>query len=704
MVSNIKDSKAIISSSIIIGLSIGIWRTKELIKTHLFFDFLFAFYLELSKAIFGILLVGIIFLVIRRLIAGNDVKERKISGGLAPFLWLCTSLFLLKELSVYGESGCRLLRRWEVFSNTLEVIVILLCVIVFAVLSWRLLLMLTRSLESGQAFISVLTAILILLLYFFWLDYYNHPISVAGFTFKKLSINTIAFILVSGLLIIFPTLISKLSPCDLENKLAIFSISGKGIISIIVLMVLPGICISVSRSVSEARKIDVHVQNRPKIGVDDHDRELPNILLLMIDALRSDRLGIYGYGGGTTPFLDSLGRQGIVFENHYATSSWTKASVASFFTGLHQSEHGVRFGTDILGESFTTMAEHFTQEGYHTSAFITNPYLVDPNGFSQGFQYYDESLLSSPADYFFFMTDMPGIGWLWPYPKIIRARYAKIRCEKIYDRIIEVLKNSSGPFFSCIYYMEPHAPYSPPAEFRTGGARLTDLFNHGTIASADSLLYDDEIRYCDYLIKKLISELERFGLMENTIVVITTDHGEEFFDHGGFNHHRTLYDEVVNIPLIIYSPKFFTAFKRIKKTTSHVNIFPTLTEISTGQLPDPKISSHSLLPLIKGEPTEERPAIMELFKKELVIRAVVLENKKYIRYLSKDGERYEELFDLIKDPGEKNNLIETVKQNNQLIRYLDEFIQDHSSKAASAKQVEIPPHLLEKLRNLGYIH
>jgi len=95
---------------------------------------------------------------------------------------------------------------------------------------------------------------------------------------------------------------------------------------------------------------------------------------------------------------------------------------------------------------------------------------------------------------------------------------------------------------------------------------------------------------------------------------------------------------------------------------------------------------------------------MELFKKELVIRAVVLENKKYIRYSSKDGQLYEELFDLKKDPEEKNNLIETGKLNNQLVKYLDEFIQDHSSKAASAKQVEIPPHLLEKLRNLGYIH
>jgi arylsulfatase A-like enzyme len=286
-------------------------------------------------------------------------------------------------------------------------------------------------------------------------------------------------------------------------------------------------------------------QDSPPEVPSSHAR--PNILFLLIDALRADRLGCYGNPRATSPVLDAYSLRGVRFATVISQSSHTKLSVASIFTGLIPPSHGVRnAGTlkeaadkdaevksDVLSEGLTTVAELLQGRGYRTLAVVTNPHLLGKMGFAQGFESYVYKRHSTPA-------------------------------RKINQEALRLLsEGGEGPFFLYTHYMDVHAPYDPPPEYAerfTRGLVKTDVvyvngrYRHKL--SADELaysqaMYEAQIRYWDDEFGSFMRELGDRGYLDNTLVIIASDHGDEFYEHRGFGHGYTCYEEVLRVPLIM---------------------------------------------------------------------------------------------------------------------------------------------------------
>ena len=300
----------------------------------------------------------------------------------------------------------------------------------------------------------------------------------------------------------------------------------------------------------------------------------PNILILLVDSLRADRLHDYGYFRNTNPFLSEFGKKGVRFTRAYSHSSQTKLSVASLFTGLIPPLHNVRYVavpskenprnilSDVLSDDLMTLAEVLDHEGYSTAAFITNPHLRPFLGFSQGFK-----------DYRYFPP-------------------SKYRAEKINEEAIHWLtRQPKRPFFMYIHYMDVHLPYDPPAEYKylyTEKKGMSPIHQNGPyrkeitderIAYTEAL-YDAQINYWDDCFQSLIKRMEKIEGLKNTLIIILSDHGEEFYDHGGFGHGFTLYEEELLVPLYIILDGYIPADRIQSSPAQLIDIFPTLCHFS----------------------------------------------------------------------------------------------------------------------------
>jgi arylsulfatase A-like enzyme len=280
----------------------------------------------------------------------------------------------------------------------------------------------------------------------------------------------------------------------------------------------------------------------------------PNILLIVVDTLRADHVGLYGHERETTPNLDRLAADGSFFRRAYAQSSWTLPSMTSLLTGLLPHQHGVgrdpdaslRFGR--LAPEIPTVAEQLLAAGYATGAIVNNVFLAPEFGLQRGFG----------EDY-----DYRG------------ASKASIRsAEESVDAALVWLQPSRHPFFLLLHFMEPHLFYDPAPEVRgtfTGDEQapipvpfgsdraIRVLRKHRPEPESEELeylkkLYDEEILAVDRAMGRLFEELEKRADWENTVVIVTADHGEEFFDHGGFEHGHTLYGELTRVPLVVHGP------------------------------------------------------------------------------------------------------------------------------------------------------
>lgn len=274
----------------------------------------------------------------------------------------------------------------------------------------------------------------------------------------------------------------------------------------------------------------------------------PNLIILMADALRKDHLGIYGYPRETTPVLDRFAAKNHHYPNVTAASSWTNPSIASFFTSLYVSTHGCLSYMDDennrLDPALVTLAEGLREKNYSTGAFVANHLLKESLYFNQGFEVYD------------------GISDDYKPPAAAVNRKA-----------LEWIRSRRGrPFFAYLHYMDVHGPYRAPGEysrlFRSKEKRPLNADERAMLRSyitpeADNDLnyyinqYDGLIRYLDTEIGKLLAALFREGLLENSIVIFLSDHGEAFFEHGFCTHGRSLYDEEIEVPLIVSLPEDF---------------------------------------------------------------------------------------------------------------------------------------------------
>ena len=277
----------------------------------------------------------------------------------------------------------------------------------------------------------------------------------------------------------------------------------------------------------------------------------PNVLLVSIDSLRADHLGCYGYERDTSPALDALAAEGVRYATVAAPSSWTLPAHATLFTALPPEGHGLRVDATALTDDAVCLAEVLQDAGYATSAFVGGPFLRSMYGLDQGFDHYDESVVKS------FRDSQRGI----TSPDLVANTTAWI---DDWDRA-----GREQPFFVFLHLWDVHYDYAPPPPYDTlfdpdyTGDITGDDFETGRAVHRDMdpvdlehvvALYDGEIRFTDEHLGRLLAHLDELGLRDDLLVVVTADHGEEFFEHGAKGHRKNLFDPALLVPLVMRWP------------------------------------------------------------------------------------------------------------------------------------------------------
>lgn len=442
----------------------------------------------------------------------------------------------------------------------------------------------------------------------------------------------------------------------------------------------------------------------------------PNIVLIVIDTLRADRFGSYGNTRGLTPFMDSLAARGYVFRNAYSQCTWTNPSVASLMTSRYQSQHGIITFESVLADSEVTLAEQLKQRGYTTGFFSANGLISKRMKFDQGYDGFKSLLVKGPG--------------AAPEERI-PERAARINQEAM--SWLDTLAKPTGPIFLHLHYMEPHHPYAPRQEalahIANGAeppsverANATAFFGHLLPLEPDVVanlkdVYDAEVMSIDLGIRALFDDLEKRHILDNAVVVITADHGEEFKEHGLIGHEKTLFEEVARVPLIVLLPKH-AEHTDITQVVGLIDVAPTLVDLAGGKVP-PSFEGRSWkgtmivdparwLPGGAPQPSGDGVAYTELIKgaerdaKRFTPHehAVIAGTRKLIVGLNGEHEYY----DLKADPDEKNAEGLSPAERADLQAMYEDFRRLTQERAAPSQKQELDAETKERMRALGYDH
>ena len=420
----------------------------------------------------------------------------------------------------------------------------------------------------------------------------------------------------------------------------------------------------------------------------------PNLVLIIVDTLRRDRLGSYGYRRDTSPHLDALARTSVQYDSWFSPSSWTTPATAALMTSLYPTRLQIRTDGSKLQERFITLPEILRTHGYQTGAVVSNTLVSARWGFDQGFEHFDDSLAAEHKQ---------GI----TSPRVTEKALAYLN-----DR-------DDRPFFLLLHYFDPHADYMGhqdlskegqlelrsyhgPLEPGVGVQALRRLRSEGRLSPEDlrfvSDLYDGEIAFTDRFLKRVLDRLQTLGLFDDTLIVFTSDHGEEFLDHGNFGHVRTLFDELIHVPMLIKFPGQ-TEGRISTQLAGHVDLLPTILEI-LGIEVDHEISGVSILSNERSSDENTRPVFSETDRRQQV-RAVIWKNFK-LEYDVK-ADRYR-LFDLVKDPGETRDVQREHEATAAQMRDdLRGWMRSEEANAVPPVNVEMTKEETERLRSLGYL-
>jgi arylsulfatase A-like enzyme len=450
-----------------------------------------------------------------------------------------------------------------------------------------------------------------------------------------------------------------------------------------------------------------------------------NLIWIVLDTVRADHLGCYGYERETSPNLDAFARRGILFERAFSQAPETVASQMSFLTSLYPSVHGISHAAEskVLHEEVPTLAGVLRSHdhAFATAAFTEGGSMTYRIGFGRGFDRYHDGG---------YVTERPG--------KMI---------EKTFGNAIDwITRNRNRRFFAFLQTYEAHTPYNPPKPYdnlfspdyqgphhppiswlSVERYLLDRQLRHDDRAVVDRLvsIYDGGIRYADHQLGLLLDQIESLDLLENTLIVVTSDHGEEFFDHLAVATHGTsLYEEMMHVPLVLFLPG--REPDRIDDPVGLIDIMPTLLEELGVPLPG-GLQGRSFLPRLDGHPMEERPIFMEdltgIIRFGVRYRGIkrilsprIRENRLYRtfeEYREELGlDRFtgileeEEVYDLRNDPGERNNLLHEGGEDreeyqasalSEWLRYLEE------TRRETQSGTEIDSSRFEALRALGYV-
>ncbi|MCB9675582.1 MAG: sulfatase [Alphaproteobacteria bacterium] len=323
-----------------------------------------------------------------------------------------------------------------------------------------------------------------------------------------------------------------------------------------------------------------------------------NVVVVMLDTVRADHLGLYGYELPTSPALDALGAKSVVFDQHISNCSWTRPSMASMFTGLYPRTVGIyEEQFDRLDDSFTLLSERFDAKGYLTLGVTSNPNMNQVFGFQQGFDAYGESGLA-----FSWMDDdaKQGKETFGRETPLEDAAVMTDRALAIVDAHREPL--ATTPFYLQVVYIDPHWPYTQPPE------------HEAAVSGSQKPGYDGGIHFVDAELKRLLDGLEQRGLMQDTLLVITGDHGEGLWSHPGVPnsawHGNTLYESVLHVPLLFTHPALEP--HRVAGLTEGIDLVPTITDLMGWGTPD-GLPGQSLAAAVRGEgePPADRLVVSE---------------------------------------------------------------------------------------------
>ena len=423
-----------------------------------------------------------------------------------------------------------------------------------------------------------------------------------------------------------------------------------------------------------------------------------NVLILVLDGASATRMSAYGYSKPTTPEIEALAKESVVFDQAISQAVYTIASIGSVLTGQYPERHQSVSFADRLPSSAVTLPGVLTAEGFTTAGFSGNAVVSSTFGLDQGYQ---EFRLARE------LSGYTGHG------------------DSVKSSFVEWLgQNAGNRFFAYVHFREPHFPYDPPPPYDTlfGPAPIfpdglqdweaVESYNRaaarGVEVPAEVLdriqtLYEGNLAYVDHLVGEILAELDRLGLAERTAVVLTADHGEALFEHGFIGHNTQLYEESVRVPLMWRVPGI--APRRVADVVELIDLAPTVLDlVGLGALPAVEaMQGRSLVPLLVGDRAVERPA----FSRTLWNKPRYSVRDRESKYIWDSRSGTSELYDLTRDPSEKVNVgndrkFEAGFRRQQVLHWLRE--QEHLRAGAPApEEAHVPEDLGRYLGGVGYL-
>jgi choline-sulfatase len=385
--------------------------------------------------------------------------------------------------------------------------------------------------------------------------------------------------------------------------------------------------------------------------------EEPSVVLVSIDTLRADRLALYGYGPGSTPTFDRLGRESVVFDEAYSHCPLTLPAHSSLFTGLLPPEHGVRDNIGFTLRSARTLAVRFKAGGLRTGGAVSAFVLRKETGIAQGFDFWDDKVEGGENP-------------------LAAARDGAVAVESL-SRWIEA--QGSARFFAFLHLYEPHAPYAPPARYRGRDP------------------YDGEVSYADELLGRLLERLRGRGLLDHLVLAVTADHGEGLLDHGEQEHGVFLYRETLRIPLLLRLPDKARGGTRVRGPVAAVDVPATLLDLAG--LPAEGMTGVSLRDAFVSGRSRGRPIYSETYYPRFhfgwsELLAATEARYRYVRA------PHPELYDVVADPAERDNKI---AEKGEVASAMDAWLGTQAGSGSPPQPAEVAPEARERLEALGYV-